>query len=248
MKFIMSPSKTLKRTSTLCVPSHPSCHILTNEILYSLQLCSVEQLIQLFSISHKLATKLYDDLHYGEAHPALFYYYGEAFKSLHASDFTYKNIDYLQHHAYIYSALYGLVRPCDAIKPYRLDFLTPIDQLGFEDAHNTIKADVTQQLIESNTDSIVFICSKEFKDMLDVPRLRENSHVIDTRFISIINGKEKIVSVHAKHARGALLRTCALNNVTNTSMLYQIDEFDGWKLDHAHSTTDLRIFKKTYKI
>ena len=204
------------------------------------------QLQTLFSISETLAHKLYEELQHPQTHPAIFHYFGEAFKFIHMSDMTHKQIHYLQDHLYIYSVLYGLLRPLDKISSYRLDFLTPLQQLGFEDAYNTIKNDVTQQLIQSHTKVIVLVCSKEFKDKLELSELRKHCKVIDTSFISIIDGQEKVISVHAKHARGAFIRACALQSILNVSSLYKLETFDDWTLDHTHSTPTHRIYKKNF--
>lgn len=246
MKFILSPSKTFKIQKTTIKGSKPHKHSLTDDLLTSLKACNPMQLQTLFSISETLANKLFDELQHPQTHPALFHYFGEAFKFIHVSDMTHQQIHYLQDHLYIYSVLYGLLRPLDKIQSYRLDFLTPLSQLGFEDAHKIIKEDVTQQLIQSHTKVVVLVCSQEFKDKLDLNEFIKHGKIIDTSFISIINGQEKIVSVHAKHARGAFIRACANQNIVNASSLYKLETFDDWTLDHTHSTPNHRIYKKTF--
>lgn len=246
MKFILSPAKIFKPHPSPLKGSKPHTHSQTQVILDSLKSCSIPQLQTLYSISESLATHLYTHLHHPQHHPAIYSYYGEAFKSIHLKEMTYQHLDYLQHHLLIYSALYGLLRPFDMIQPYRLDFLTPLKQLGLDNSFQTIKKEVTQHLIQSNSKVIVFICSQEFKDMIDLSELRQHAKIIDTSFISIMDGKEKIVSVHAKHARGAFLRACTLNNIITLSQLLKLETFDDWYLDHINSTPTHRIYKKTF--
>jgi uncharacterized protein len=246
MKFILSPSKTFKSQKTTIKASRPHGHTLTQPLLASLKACNPKQLQTLFSISEKLANKLFDELQSPTYHPAIFYYFGEAFKFLHVSDMTHQHIHYLQEHSYIYSTLYGLLKPLDKIQSYRLDFLTPFEQLGFEDAPSIIKHEVTQHLIHSHHKVIVLICSQEFKDKIDLNELKAHSLIIDTSFISIINGQEKIVSVHAKHARGAFLRACVHHNIVNSNSLYKLESFDEWQLDKVLSSPTHRIYKKTF--
>jgi uncharacterized protein len=246
MKFILSPSKTFKIQKTTVKASRAHQHSLTLPLLASLKSCNVKQLQTLFSISENLSNKLFEELQNPTYHPAIFYYFGEAFKFLHVSDMTHQHIHYLQEHSYIYSTLYGLLKPLDKIQSYRLDFLTPLEHLGFENTASIIKHDVTQQLIHSHHKVIVLICSQEFKDKIDLNELRTHTLVIDTSFISIINGQEKIVSVHAKHARGAFLRACAQQNIVNSNSLYKLESFDEWQLDKVLSSPTHRIYKKTF--
>ncbi len=247
MKFILSPSKAFKIQKTTIKATRPHGHSLTQPLLASLKSCNAKQLQTLFSISEKLANKLFEELQNPVVHPAIFYYFGEAFKYLHVSDMTHQHVHYLQEHAYIYSTLYGLLKPLDKIQSYRLDFLTPFEQLGYQNPSTIIKHDVTQQLIHSHHKVIVLICSQEFKDKIDLNELKSHALIIDTSFISIVDGQEKIISVHAKHARGAFLRACTHQNIVNINSLYKLESFDEWQLDKVLSSPTHRIYKKTFK-
>ena len=53
--------------------------------------------------------------------PALLAYTGIVFKRLNPKDFTEEDWKYAQQHLFITSFLYGLLRPLDLIKNYRLE-------------------------------------------------------------------------------------------------------------------------------
>lgn len=246
MKFIISPAKTFKVQPTPFTPKTPQSHSLTEKLLKKLKQLKHKQLEAIFSISHKLAQQTYDAIHLGIIHPAIFYYHGEAFKSLQVSEMSDKDIHFIQEHVYIYSALYGLLRPLDGIQFYRFDFLSPLDKIGVNKAHKTIKKEVTFKLLNEDNDVIVLVCSQEYKDMIDLKKLQEHKKLIDISFISIQNAKEKIVSVHAKQARGLFLKHCTSNNVKCIEDLLNIDSFNGWNIDTTSSTPTLRIYKKEF--
>lgn len=246
MKFIVSPAKTLKIQSTTFTPTEPQTHSLTEKLLKKLKQLKHKQYESIFSISDKLAQQTYDAIHLSITHPAIFYYHGEAFKSLQISEMSDENIQFIQEHVYIYSALYGLLRPLDGIQFYRLDFITPLEKLGVNNANTTIKKEVTIKLANEDYDEIILICSQEYKDMIDIKKLQRHKKVIDISFISIQNGKEKIVSVHTKQARGSFLKHCTHNYVQSIEDLLNIESFDGWFIDIALSTPILRVYKKVF--
>ena len=52
---------------------------------------------------------------------AAWLYDGPAFRALGASDFSSAQVQRLQASVRILSGLYGILRPCDLVRPYRLD-------------------------------------------------------------------------------------------------------------------------------
>ena len=246
MKFILSPSKTLKIQSTLYSPSTPQSHSLTYKLLKKLKKLKLNQYESVFLTSQKLSQHIHTSIQSNTTHPAIFYYYGEVFKSLNISEMNDENIQYIQKHFYIYSSLYGLLRPLDSIQFYRLDFLTSLEKIGINNAYTTIKKESTQKLANEEDEEIVLLCSQEYKDMIDLNQLRKNKIIIDVVFVSIQNGKEKIVSVHSKHARGLFLKQCVQLSVTNREDLLSISSFSGWNIDIESSNATQRVYKKLF--
>lgn len=246
MKFILSPAKTLKIQPSPYNPTIPQSHSLTIKLLKKLKQLKLNQYESIFSTSPKLSQQIHTAIQSNTIHPAIYYYHGEAFKSLNISDMNNENIQYIQKHVYIYSTLYGLVRPLDGIQFYRLDFLTPIEKIGISKAHTIIKKEITQKLLNDEDNEIVLLCSQEYKDMIDLSKLRKHKTIIDILLISIQNGKEKIVSIHAKQARGSFLKQCIQLSVTNLEGLYSINSFNGWNIDIESSTPTQRIYKRKF--
>jgi cytoplasmic iron level regulating protein YaaA (DUF328/UPF0246 family) len=246
MKFILSPAKTLKIQPTTYNPTIPQTHSLTVKLLKKLKQLKLNQYESIFSTSQKLSQQVHTSIQSNTIHPAIFYYHGEAFKSLNISEMNDENIQTIQKHVYIYSALYGLIRPLDGIQFYRLDFLTPLEKIGINNTHTIIKKEITNKLLHEEDEVIVLLCSQECKDMIDLSKLRKHKKTIDIVFISIQNGKEKIVSVHAKQARGSFLKQCIISSVTDLEGIYSITSFNGWLLDIESSTPTQRVYKKSF--
>ena len=64
-----------------------------------------------------------------ELFKAFYMYDGLCFKNMNREDLDSKDLDYIDKHLFILSALYGAVRPFDLISPYRLDFLMKTENL-----------------------------------------------------------------------------------------------------------------------
>ena len=57
---------------------------------------------------------------------AVFAYDGLVFKNVDAGHMTPEELEYLNRHVRILSGLYGVLRPLDEIRPYRLEMASPI--------------------------------------------------------------------------------------------------------------------------
>ena len=63
-------------------------------------------------------------------YPALFSFYGLQYKRIEAEKKNEEELAYLQDHLRIFSGLYGMLRPFDAIPIYRLDFNETLSEIG----------------------------------------------------------------------------------------------------------------------
>ena len=63
-------------------------------------------------------------------------YNGIAYKGLNAHDFSADDFTFAQQHLNILSGLYGIIRPMDAIRPYRLEFQRKIVPEGYKSLYD----------------------------------------------------------------------------------------------------------------
>ena len=92
---------------------------------------TVDELMDMFHCSRQLAIE--NKLRYerffaeNESLPAILAYYGQAYKCLSANHLSSDDFLYAQHHLWIASFLYGLLRPLDMIHPYRMEGKVELD-------------------------------------------------------------------------------------------------------------------------
>ena len=83
------------------------------------------------------------------------------------------------------------------------------------------------------------LASKEYTKSLDYTRLKAKT--ISVEFLDYKNGELKPIMVYFKHARGAMVRYCAENNVTTLEQVKQFN-VDKYMFDDKRSTEDTLVF------
>ena len=126
MLAILSPTKTLDFTPLKKVvkKSRPAFLKYTNQVVEEIQKLSYSELKKLLGVSDKLAHlnfERYENFHEQDEKQAMFAFDGPAFKCLGAKSLSKEDVAFAQGHLRILSGVYGVLRPCDMIRPYRLD-------------------------------------------------------------------------------------------------------------------------------
>lgn len=159
--------------------------------------------------------------------PAILAYSGIQYQYMAPNVFTDNQIDYVQEHLYILSGFYGLLKPLDAITPYRLEMQTKCPFSLYE----FWKDDLANQIDEP----ILNLASEEYARII-----RKYKPLVDVRFVEE-NGKEK--GVYAKMARGAMVRYLAENSIQDIKDITKFSDL-GYAYDESQSTEKIIIFKK----
>ncbi len=212
MNIIFSPAKTFNLKKSYDVDW--SVGDKTVELVNVLSSLSTANLQSILKISDKLVeeNKSYiNGFHDGRSYRAIEMYNGMAYKSLDYKSLDSKSVDYLCNTLYILSAFYGLIRPFDYIKPYRLDFNVKL-KVGGISLKNYWKSYYNSVIPEG--ESILNLASNEFSELFD----KSNYRWYDFDFFEIVNGEKKRHSTISKKGRGRLLRELAINEV------YSIEE------------------------
>lgn len=209
----------------------------------------VNQLMTLYSISQSLAINVYDMIHSSvQPQAAIGYYKGEAYRYLDGLTMNQPTQKNAQSSLRILCALYGYLKPFDAITPYRMDFLVDFHQLGFESSTLFWRDKISNALCDEclNQEIVFNLASKEFSRVLDQSKIIEKCYWIDVDFLVYKNGKFKTVSMIAKKARGLFARALLEKPIENINDIYSIVEFDEFLLDKSNSHPNyLRyIYKK----
>jgi cytoplasmic iron level regulating protein YaaA (DUF328/UPF0246 family) len=235
MLLLLSPAKSLDYDSPLpeVTPTHPR---FAEEALTTAQAASKlgpKKLGKLMSISDKLA-KLNADRYAGfadqEERPALYAFSGDVYVGFEAKSLDEPAIGFAQDHVRILSGLYGLLRPLDLIRPYRLEMGTRwapgrkknLYQLWGSKISDVLAAD----LLADGSDVIINCASKEYWHAV------EQSPPKGVRIITIDfreDGPNGLIfnSFGAKRARGMIARWMCEHRITEAEGLKGFDS-DGY--------------------
>lgn len=215
MLILLSPSKTLDFSpqSKIKTPTSPEFLEEASELVGRLQKLSKKKLAELMSVSDKLATENHQRFqdwspeHQREnSKPCVLAYRGDVYDGLGAEDWKAADFKFAQRHLRILSGLYGVLRPLDAIQPYRLEMGTPMKVGRKKDLYafwqETITAAIDAALSEARTSTLINLASKEYSSAIDLDRL--GAGVVTPKFKEYKNGKYKFLSFYGKKARGLM--------------------------------------------
>ena len=179
------------------------------------------------------------------AKQAVLAFNGDVYGGLDAASLTPAQLDWLQDHMCILSGLYGVLRPLDWMQPYRLEMGTA---LATERGPNLYRfwgpriADyLNQRLAGQKTPIVVNLASQEYFKAVDRKVLQ--ARVIDCVFEDYKGGGYKIISFHAKRARGLMMRYAAQHRISSPQKLQGFD-LEGYAFAPAASEPDRLVFRR----
>ncbi|MCE2518077.1 MAG: peroxide stress protein YaaA [Alphaproteobacteria bacterium] len=168
--------------------------------------------------------------------PAALAFAGDTYQGLEASTLEPHDIAWAQDHLRILSGLYGVLRPMDAIEPYRLEMGSRLATARGKTLYDYWGADLAEalnrQAAATGATALVNCASQEYFGAVDREALA--LPVLTPVFKEMKNGTAKIISFHAKKARGAMARFMIQNTITDPA---QLKEFStgGYAYDPASS-------------
>ncbi|WP_415922593.1 peroxide stress protein YaaA [Tateyamaria sp. SN6-1] len=179
--------------------------------------------------------------------PALYAFAGDTYQGLDAASMDQATVDYAQAHLRILSGLYGLLRPLDAIQPYRLEMGSRLKTRRGQSLYDYWRADIAKalnaQAEEAGADILVNCASQEYFGAVPLKSLRPR--VITPVFMEDKGQGPKIVSFFAKRARGAMARHIVENRVADMDGLRGFAA-DGYVYQPEMSDDDRLVFVRPY--
>ena len=251
MLVVVSPAKKLDMTPTTDVtPTRPAFQPEAEELASLAHRLTVGDLQKLMKISEPLA-KLNADrfAEFGTMpqKPAALAFAGDTYQGLEAGSLEPDEMDWAQDHFRILSGLYGLLRPRDAIEPYRLEMgsrlKTPRGRTLYEYWGDRIAKALNAQADAVGTDTLVNCASQEYFGAVDRQAL--TLRVITPVFMEDKAGTPKVVSFYAKKARGAMARFVIQTRLTDPEALKGFD-MGGYLYNDEMSDDDSFVFLRTY--
>lgn len=219
MLILLSPSKTMDMKPVKESGfTHPLFTEQAEELIARLRTFSTAGLMEFMKVSRNIAELNRDrfaewSLPFSpeNAKPALMAFTGTVYDGLAVDTFRKKDLQYAQNHLRILSGLYGLLRPMDLIQPYRLEMGKALKTKKAANLYGFWKELITEELNRSPATVLVNLASNEYFKAIGRENL--NKRIISPVFKDAVNGGFKIISVHAKKARGLMARHLIENRI-----------------------------------
>lgn len=239
MKIIISPAKSFKKnegieTNGLLFPEK------TKILVDKFKKYSMNEMGNLNRTNDKLTEKAYYDYQEFDFenlnNPAIFAYDGLVFKQFNKDDFD--DLDYLNDHVYIISALYGLLKPLTGMADYRLYFdNSDINLYKFW-------ADDLYKELYKNDDLVINLASKEYTKTIR-PFLKKDDKFISLSFKDDKDGKLRSYTAWMKQARGRMLKEIISKKIEAPEDIKKL-VVNGYKYDPYHSTEDEYVYIRSH--
>ena len=178
--------------------------------------------------------------------PAILAYHGQAYKHLKAETLDPETLLYAQDHLWVMSFLYGLLRPLDDIRPYRMEGHVELPSAGGGTLFDYWKPRLTQVLIDSvkaDDGVLVHLATEEFQRLVDWQRVKQEVRVIQPMFLVRKGDTLKVQAVWAKTCRGAMTRMILQERLIHPEDLSAF-QYEGFTYSPVSSEQDQPCFIK----
>lgn len=172
-----------------------------------------------------------------EARPALYAFAGDVYMGFEVRSLEPQAVEFAQHHLRILSGLYGLLRPLDGIRPYRLEMGTRWAPGRARDLYDFWGGRIARVLAEdleaAGGRTIVNLASREYWRAVE-GRLPGDVRVIEIDFREEGPDGPRFNSFAAKRARGMMARYLCEHRLDDPEALKGFDS-DGYAFDPENS-------------
>lgn len=251
MLVLLSCAKTMSETSKVRVPLTTVPRFQKEAAGIALQMSQfpVDELERLLRVNAKIAVenyKRYQAFHAEHAPelPALLAYTGIVFKRLNPKDFSAGDFEYAQQHLRLTSFCYGLLRPLDVIRAYRLEGDVVLPELGNRNLFAYWRSRLTDVFIEDIKRAGGILCnlaSDEMKGLFDWKRVEKEVRVVTPEFRVWKNGKPATIVIYTKMSRGEMTRFILKNRIEDPEDLKGFS-WEGFECDEALSNENQFVF------
>lgn len=212
MKLIISPAKQMRRdTDTLPPAGLPALLDQTRILAERLRKLEYPALKKLLACNDALAGQAfhwYQSMELERADtPAILSYDGIQYKYMAPQVFTEREYAYVQEHLRILSGFYGLLRPFDAVAPYRLEMQARFRTDFCRDLYD-FWGSAIYRLLTAEDRVILNLASQEYSRAIE-PYLTGEDTFVTCVFGEELEGRVVEKGVYVKMARGEMVRFLA---------------------------------------
>lgn len=249
MRIIISPAKKMvEDLDTFSAKSMPMFLPEAERLLAALRERSAEELKRLWKCNDAIASLNVERLDHMDLRraqtPVLLAYEGIQYRYLAPGVLEEEPLRYVEEHLRIVSGLYGLLRPFDAVTPYRLEMQAKLSVDGYGDLYGFWGGRLGAAL-GAETDTVVDLASKEYSRAV-LPHLPRGTRVVTCVFGEVREGRVVEKGTLCKMARGEMVRYMAQRRVKRLEELTAFSAL-GYRFDPGRSGPDLFIFLREGK-
>jgi cytoplasmic iron level regulating protein YaaA (DUF328/UPF0246 family) len=257
MIFLLSPAKTLDFTTPPGTVRHSQPDFLkeSGKLVKLLRPLGPDGLASLMGISDQLATLNAGRYHQwktpfspANAKQAVLAFNGDAYGGLGAASLDETDLAFAQDRLRILSGLYGLLRPLDLIQPYRLEMSIRLGNSRGADLYAFWYGILTRALnallaadAGKGRPVLVNLASAEYFKAIDAGAIQ--ARILTPVFQDWSAGAYKVISFHAKRARGLMVRY-ALQGRLKAPAGLKLFAAEGYAFDEAASSADRWVFRR----
>ncbi len=256
MLVVVSPAKSLDMDPVAIKATAPDFQADAVRLAKTAKNLSLKDLKGLMDISDDLARLNRDrfaafaaDPAADATKPAALAFNGDTYQGLEAKTLTEDDLAWAQDHLRILSGLYGVLRPLDAIQPYRLEMGSRLKTRRGKSLYDywgdVIAKALNAQAEALQTDTLINCASQEYFGAADRKALK--LRVITPVFMELKDDKPRIVSFFAKRARGAMARFIIENRLTQAEGIKAFQS-GGYSYDPDLSEDDKWVFLRAYPV
>ena len=250
MLVVVSPAKKLNMEPVEGVTvTEPAFARHAEELAGVARALSVAELQKLMSLSVNLAqlnAERFAAFGSQETKAAALAFAGDTYQGLEAGSLDLDEMTWAQHLRSL-SGLYGVLRPLDAIEPYRLEMGSRLKtgKGGTLYAYwgDQLSQALNAQAAETGAEVLVNCASQEYFGAVDLSALAPK--VITPVFMERRAGQAKIVSFYAKKARGAMARYMVQHRLSDPEGLKDFDS-GGYAYVQDQSDAQKWVFLRDY--
>ena len=254
MLFLLSPAKSLDYETPLGDVPHtqPQFKAQSQALIEVLRTQSPQQIASLMDLSDALSAL--NVARYAawsprstlrNARPAVLAFNGDVYEGLQARTLPVADLEWAQQHVAILSGLYGVLRPLDLLQPYRLEMgtrlATPQGSNLYQFWGSSIAQHLIQRLRADTSPVVVNLASQEYFKAVDRKTLK--APVVECVFEDYKGGAYKVISFHAKRARGLMARYAIEHRITTPEGLKHFDS-EGYAHAPEVSGLDRLVFRR----
>lgn len=243
--ILLHSSKTMRSPQDMAhAYQRPALLQAANSLADYMKTLSVEQVGSGMQLSPAMAAKTKqlidtwsDDP--AEQLPAIDCFLGDIYSGFQTQTLSSADRSYANDHLFILSGLYGILRACDSIHPYRLEMGYKLPNEPYRNLYSFWGDQLAKTLPASEV--VINLSAVEYTKAI-LPYLMD-SQIITPKFMTLDQKTKtpRFVTVHAKIARGAFARWLITGRIDTVDALSNFTEL-GYRFDPSLSTPDSPVF------